>query len=257
MSLTKTDKITVCQKYDSLLSSLIPLEKLMTPPYYPNLINFDDYKTGAESEHGMHINIMATEIAKDTNIRNVPQIVEYIKKPDFEPKLNVRTRAIEPYTTIEDAVLYRSVYETTLINIGPRKLLNNKKQPIYITRFKLIKLSKEIYYLEEITLETTKDVYDYISTVVLSYASPEILHDEFNKLVWLEIQKRECYIKETKNASNFIGINKINAYISDFYNTNHQSIHWKEQGKISLDNRKRMPETGELTTLTATLRKKL
>ena len=150
MSLTKTDKITVCQKYDSLLSSLIPLEKLMTPPYYPNLINFDDYKTGAESEHGMHINIMATEIAKDTNISNVPQIVEYIKKPDFEPKLNVRTRVIEPHTTtIEDAVLYRSVYETTLINIGPRKLLNNKKtasHPNCARQSFLIKSLPETFY---------------------------------------------------------------------------------------------------------------
>ena len=117
MKLTAGDKVVVCRKYDSLLSTLLPLEKLMTPPLYPNLINYDDYNTGSEEEHKLHISLMASEIAASTGIQDPNLIEEYIKKPDFFPKLNVRKRTIDKHiASIEDTILYRNVYETTILN---------------------------------------------------------------------------------------------------------------------------------------------
>lgn len=257
MTLTLGDKTIVCEQYDSLLNSLTPLESLMTPPLYPNFINYDDYNTGAEVEHTLHISLMAEEIAKKVKKATKEEIEEYIKKPDFYPKLNVRTRAINDHcTSIEDSVLYRSVYETVVLNKGKKNLGFIKKQPLIITKFRLIKLSKEIYYLEELSLETTSNVYNYICNVVEAYASDDILQTEFDKLVWLEIKKRGSYTQESKITSNYVGFDKITTYISSIYGVDPKQLKWQEQGKISLDNRKRCVETGKTETLVATLRKK-
>lgn len=257
MKLTTGDKVIICREYDSLLNTLLPLEKLMTPPLYPNLINYDDYNTGAEEEHKVHISLMASEIAKETLIQDPKLIEEYIKKPDFFPKLNVRKRTIDKHnSSIEDTILYRNVYETTLLNSVKKAFRFGKKTPLLITKFRLIKLSKEIYYLEEITLETTEEAYNYACNVVEAYASDDILTAEFNKLVFLELKKRGNYTNEIKTTSNYIGLSKITAYIAGMYEVNPNDLHWHKQGKISIDNRKRSVETGQIETLSATLIKK-
>lgn len=257
MKLTAGDKVVVCRKYDSLLSTLLPLEKLMTPPLYPNLINYDDYNTGSEEEHKLHISLMASEIAASTGIQDPNLIEEYIKKPDFFPKLNVRKRTIDKHNaSIEDTILYRNVYETTILNTRKKTFKFGKKTPLLITKLRLIKLSKEIYYLEEITLETTEEAYNYACNVVEAYASDDILSTEFNKLVFLELKKRGSYINESKTTSNYVGLDKITAYVTGMYGINPQNLHWNKQGKISLDNRKRSVETGKIETLEATLIKK-
>lgn len=257
MKLTTGDKVIICRTYDSLLSTLLPLEKLMTPPLYPNLINYDDYNTGAEEEHKVHISLMASEIAKETFIQDPKLIEEYIKKPDFFPKLNVRKRTIDKHNaSIEDTILYRSVYETTVLNSGKKTFKFGKKSPLLITKFRLIKLSKEIYYLEEITIETTEEAYNYACNVVEAYASDDILASEFNKLVFLELKKHGSYTNESKITSNYVGLDKITAYITGMYGVNPSNLHWYKQGKISLDNRKRSVESGKIETLSATLIKK-
>ena len=98
--------------------------------------------------------------------------------------------------------------------------------------------------------------YNYICNAVEAYASTEILQAEFDKLVWLEIKKRGAYSNESKITSNYVGLDKITTYISDIYGIDPNSLKWHEQGKISIDNRKRCVETGKTETLVATLRKK-
>lgn len=256
MTMTLGEKVVICKEYDSLLNTLMPLEKLMTPPLYPNLINYDNYKTGAEEEHKLHVSLMAKEISKKIST-DQQRIEEYIKKPDFFPKLNVRTNTVDKNNiSIEDTILYRNVYETTIVREYKKPFKFGKNTPLLITKFRLIKLSKELYYLEEITLETTRNVYDYICGVVEAYASSDILNTEFDKLVWLEIKKRGSYINESKSTSNYLGLKNVVAYIIGIYGIEPNQLKWYKQGKISIDNRKRCVENGQIETLEATFRKK-
>lgn len=244
MSLEYGDKAIICRKYDSLLSQLRPIHAFMRHPYYPNMINFDEYyQTEEETKHITHSLLLSKEIGNQLK-KDSEEVLEYIKKPDFIPELTTYNRTLEENrTSLEDTILYRNVSDTLILEEKP-----TKDGFIKISRCYLLYLSKNITYLSEKTLFLPINVYQLLEKIVKKRLEEGKIEGEFPQLLWGEIEKRRIEPEIRTTNTNFLSKTDLDQYMTAKYGISYQNK-WNYRGIFRLDNRKYNFDTGKQITL--------
>lgn len=239
MTLSVNEKITICKKYDSLLSKLTPLSDIMEDPFYPNFINFDDYQTGAEAKHIENVVSITNQI--DSNIDR-ESAINFIGKPGFYPKLEVNTRVLNTTcASLEDLILYRDVYEQIIINYTTQKQKDDEY--IIMAKENLIKLSEQLYHIKETIMFIPKNVFKFLEKMVEPRI--EIARETANKreLLWEEATRRQAYTSILETSYNYQGKDAIAKQLTSKFGCNYDEMSWNHKGIIELDNRKRDLDT--------------
>ena len=248
MSLEYGEKAIICKKYDSLLSTIKPISAFTRAPYYPNLINFDEYyQTEDEIKHTTHSLLMASEIGKQIN-KPREEVHEYIKNPDFYPELTTYNRVLNPNkTTLEDTILYRNVSDILILEEKP-----TKDGFIKLSHCYLLYLSKNITYLSEKTLYIPLNIYHLIEKIIKKGIEDGRKEGDFIQLLWDEIQRRKLEPETRINNTNFLNKTDLDQYMFAKYGEFYQN-NWKHRGIFKLDNRKYDYNTEKTITLSKTL----
>ena len=241
MALSVNEKIAICKKYDSILSKLTPLSDIMEDPFYPNFINFDDYKTRAEAKHIENAVSITNQI--DCKIDR-ESAIEFIGKPGFQPELEVNTRVLNtPCVSLEDLILYRYIYEQIIINYTPLK----QKDDEYIIMAKedLIKLSKQLYHIKETIMFIPKNVFKFLEKIIEPRIEQACETANKRELLWEEARRRQAYTSILETSYNYQGKDAIAKQLTSKFGQNYDESFWNYKGIIELDNRKRNIDTKE------------
>lgn len=248
MSLETGEKAIICRKYDTLLNQLKPINAFMKHPYYPNLINFDEnYQTSEEAKHITHSLLLSKEIGTQIK-KDHEEVIEYIKKPDFSPKLTTYNRALsDNNVSLEDTILYRNVSDTLIFEEKP-----TNDGFIKLSRCYLLYLSKNITYLSEKTLFLPINIYQLLEKIIKKRIEEGKLEGEFIQLLWSEIEKRKIEPEIRTTNSNFLSKKDLDQYMYAKYGSSYQN-NWNYRGIFRLDNRKYDLDSTKPITLTRSL----
>lgn len=256
MSLTKKDKIRICERYDSLLKGLYPITHFTKHPIYPNFINFDYEPTAEEQKHITSAFDIATELTDQISSGNREDILNFIGQPGFEPSLHVHTRVLNKYaTSLEDAILYREVKDTVLVNklaMGKR----DKEKYVKLTKCYKIQLTSGLSFVTERSLFLQETIYELLIDIVKRNNGDMLDEGSFNEILWQEALKRETAISEIKEHYNFTSTEELNEHLSARYGYAYKGK-WLPRGVIKLDNRKPFERETKVESIATTFKRSL
>lgn len=245
MSLTNKDKIKICKHYDSILNGLKPVSAFMEEPFYPNFINYDYSPTEEEVKHAAHAYSIANTLTRKVSSRSRHDILGFIATPSFTPILEVRTGNYKENTiSLEDSILYREVKDNVVIR---RKKDSNDYE---LTRLIIIKMSDEIYYLNEKTIIVLEKTYDALRAKLAKKHALTTSAPALDRIIWAEIVTKGSYEAEISTKKNIHTEEELDYYLSHKYKFTYNRNNWEYKGVIKLDNRKINAKTGETQTLT-------
>lgn len=256
MSLTKKDKIRICESYDSLLKDLYPITRFTKHPIYPNFINFDYEPTAEEQKHINSAFDIATSLTDQISSGSREEILNFIGQPGFEPSLHVHTRVLNKYaTSLEDAILYREVKDTVIVNrlkMGKR----DKESYIKLTKCYKIQLTSGLSFVTERALFLQETIYELLQDIVKRNNGDMLDEASFNEILWQEALKREAAISEIKDHYNFTSEEELNEHLTNRYGYAYKGT-WTPRGVIKLDNRKPFERENKVESLTTTFKRSL
>lgn len=253
MSLTDTDKIVICQTYDTLLSKKKSFVSIMGE-LSPNLINFNNYNLNSGKYHIQTAYSAAESILKKRPRLDRGEILSYIANPDFEVLTDANNNALNTQNnSLEDSIITRQLEEQIIIEpkqTVPKKVSNIPGYHFPITKVSKLNLGTNLFYISEDVIFVPEKLYyellRYLSNQIViqkNIPATKIPFDQnFKLMLWQELIKTNypkfktmpdnIYTDLTSYTKNFHKFHLSNVVLADFV----------PNKEIAFDNRKHSPK---------------